>query len=101
MKLQGSKEAVSKSETIIYFYFPQNVSSMEPEQSVRLGALFQAPALEFSKLTDYMDLLLGLHSVVLTSIGQLFMWGYGGFGALRHSVYFRELLPRLVKAIEN
>ncbi|PON38742.1 Regulator of chromosome condensation 1/beta-lactamase-inhibitor protein II [Parasponia andersonii] len=39
----------------------------------------------------------GLHSVVLTTPGQAFTWGYGGFGALGHSVYHRELLPRLVE----
>ncbi|OWM73833.1 RCC1 domain-containing protein RUG3, mitochondrial isoform X1 [Punica granatum] len=39
----------------------------------------------------------GLHSVALTSAGQVFTWGYGGFGALGHSVYHRELLPRLVE----
>ncbi|KAI4308600.1 hypothetical protein L6164_031656 [Bauhinia variegata] len=38
----------------------------------------------------------GLHSVALTSIGEVFTWGYGGFGALGHSVYHRELFPRLV-----
>ncbi|KAF3445059.1 hypothetical protein FNV43_RR14752 [Rhamnella rubrinervis] len=39
----------------------------------------------------------GLHSVALISSGQVFSWGYGGFGALGHSVYHRELLPRLVE----
>ncbi|KAK2413943.1 Regulator of chromosome condensation (RCC1) family protein [Trifolium repens] len=39
----------------------------------------------------------GLHSVALTSTGEVFTWGYGGFGALGHSVYHRELFPRLVK----
>ncbi|KAE9453581.1 hypothetical protein C3L33_14545, partial [Rhododendron williamsianum] len=39
----------------------------------------------------------GLHSVALNSLGQVFTWGYGGFGALGHSVYHRELSPRLVK----
>ncbi|XP_059625121.1 RCC1 domain-containing protein RUG3, mitochondrial isoform X2 [Cornus florida] len=39
----------------------------------------------------------GLHSVALNSLGQVFTWGYGGFGALGHSVYHRELLPRLVE----
>ncbi|WCJ44693.1 Regulator of chromosome condensation (RCC1) family protein [Euphorbia peplus] len=39
----------------------------------------------------------GIHSVALTSLGQVFTWGYGGFGALGHSVYTRELLPRLVE----
>lgn len=43
----------------------------------------------------------GLHSVALTSTGQLFTWGYGGFGALGHSVYHRELLPRLVEGSWN
>ncbi|XP_052208958.1 RCC1 domain-containing protein RUG3, mitochondrial [Diospyros lotus] len=38
----------------------------------------------------------GLHSVALDSLGQVFTWGYGGFGALGHSVYHRELLPRIV-----
>ncbi|KAL2906845.1 RCC1 domain-containing protein RUG3 mitochondrial [Bienertia sinuspersici] len=36
----------------------------------------------------------GLHSVALTSLGQV---GYGGFGALGHTVYTRELVPRLVE----
>ncbi|KAJ4980383.1 hypothetical protein NE237_031220 [Protea cynaroides] len=39
----------------------------------------------------------GVHSVALTALGEVFTWGYGGFGALGHSVYTRELLPRLVK----
>ncbi|KAK6919817.1 Regulator of chromosome condensation, RCC1 [Dillenia turbinata] len=39
----------------------------------------------------------GVHSVALTSAGQVFTWGYGGFGALGHSVYHRELFPRLVE----
>ncbi|XP_061351815.1 RCC1 domain-containing protein RUG3, mitochondrial [Gastrolobium bilobum] len=39
----------------------------------------------------------GLHSVALTSAGEVFTWGYGGFGALGHSIYQRELFPRLVK----
>ncbi|KAF8007490.1 hypothetical protein BT93_K1494 [Corymbia citriodora subsp. variegata] len=39
----------------------------------------------------------GLHSVALDLLGQVFTWGYGGFGALGHSVYHRELLPRLVE----
>ncbi|VFR00214.1 unnamed protein product [Cuscuta campestris] len=40
----------------------------------------------------------GLHSVSLNVLGQVFTWGYGGFGALGHSVYTRELVPRLVEA---
>ncbi|CAH9101882.1 unnamed protein product [Cuscuta europaea] len=40
----------------------------------------------------------GLHSVALNVHGQVFTWGYGGFGALGHSVYTRELFPRLVEA---
>lgn len=39
----------------------------------------------------------GLHSIALDSRGHVFSWGYGGFGALGHSVYHRELLPRMVK----
>lgn len=39
----------------------------------------------------------GLHSVALTSLGHVFTWGYGGFGALGHTVYTRELAPRLVE----
>ncbi|GLT54663.1 hypothetical protein SLA2020_278450 [Shorea laevis] len=39
----------------------------------------------------------GLHSVALSSAGEVFTWGYGGFGALGHSVYHRELFPRLVE----
>uniref|UniRef100_A0A1J3H009 Ultraviolet-B receptor UVR8 n=1 Tax=Noccaea caerulescens TaxID=107243 RepID=A0A1J3H009_NOCCA len=38
----------------------------------------------------------GLHSVALTHKGDVFTWGYGGFGALGHSVYTRELVPRRV-----
>ncbi|XP_074588972.1 RCC1 domain-containing protein RUG3, mitochondrial isoform X1 [Curcuma longa] len=40
----------------------------------------------------------GIHSTALKRSGEVFTWGYGGFGALGHSVYHRELLPRLVKA---
>ncbi|KAK9285641.1 hypothetical protein L1049_024839 [Liquidambar formosana] len=43
----------------------------------------------------------GLHSVALDSLGQVFTWGYGGFGALGHSVYHRELFPRLVEGSWN
>ncbi|KAK1563347.1 hypothetical protein Q3G72_026281 [Acer saccharum] len=43
----------------------------------------------------------GMHSVALTSLGQIFTWGYGGFGALGHSVYHRELFPRLVEGAWN
>ncbi|CAN6701658.1 unnamed protein product [Malus baccata var. baccata] len=39
----------------------------------------------------------GLHSVALTATGEVYTWGYGGFGALGHSVYTRELFPRLVE----
>ncbi|EPS64187.1 hypothetical protein M569_10592, partial [Genlisea aurea] len=39
----------------------------------------------------------GLHSVALDAFGRVFSWGYGGFGALGHSVYHRELLPRQVE----
>ncbi|XP_020552160.1 probable E3 ubiquitin-protein ligase HERC2 isoform X2 [Sesamum indicum] len=39
----------------------------------------------------------GLHSVALDVLGRVFTWGYGGFGALGHSVYHRELLPKLVE----
>ncbi|KAG6607956.1 RCC1 domain-containing protein RUG3, mitochondrial, partial [Cucurbita argyrosperma subsp. sororia] len=39
----------------------------------------------------------GLHSVALNSLGQVLTWGYGGFGALGHSVYHSELSPRLVE----
>ncbi|KAG7613737.1 Regulator of chromosome condensation RCC1 [Arabidopsis suecica] len=38
----------------------------------------------------------GLHSVALTHQGDVFTWGYGGFGALGHKVYTRELVPRRV-----
>ncbi|KAL1562339.1 RCC1 domain-containing protein rug3, mitochondrial [Salvia divinorum] len=38
----------------------------------------------------------GLHSVALDVHGRVFTWGYGGFGALGHSVYHRELLPKMV-----
>ncbi|PIA37619.1 hypothetical protein AQUCO_03000285v1 [Aquilegia coerulea] len=43
----------------------------------------------------------GIHSVALTDDGEVFSWGYGGFGALGHSVYTRELLPRKVKEAWN
>ncbi|KAF8412656.1 hypothetical protein HHK36_000624 [Tetracentron sinense] len=43
----------------------------------------------------------GLHSIALTALGEVFTWGYGGFGALGHSVYHRELLPRMVKGVGN
>ncbi|KAI5590336.1 hypothetical protein BDE02_04G000300 [Populus trichocarpa] len=39
----------------------------------------------------------GVHSAAITSLGHIFTWGYGGFGALGHSVYHRELFPRLVE----
>ncbi|XP_073306950.1 RCC1 domain-containing protein RUG3, mitochondrial [Primulina huaijiensis] len=39
----------------------------------------------------------GLHSVALDSLGRVFTWGYGGFGALGHSVYHRELFPKMVE----
>lgn len=38
----------------------------------------------------------GIHSAALTTSGDVFTWGYGGFGALGHHVYHRELLPRQV-----
>lgn len=38
----------------------------------------------------------GLHSVALTHQGDVFTWGYGGFGALGHKVHTRELVPRRV-----
>lgn len=43
----------------------------------------------------------GVHSVALSLAGQVFTWGYGGFGALGHSVYTRELVPRLVEGPWN
>ncbi|KAJ0028328.1 hypothetical protein Pint_36517 [Pistacia integerrima] len=43
----------------------------------------------------------GVHSVALTSLGKISTWGYGGFGALGHSVYHRELFPRLVEGSWN
>ncbi|XP_051189657.1 RCC1 domain-containing protein RUG3, mitochondrial [Lolium perenne] len=39
----------------------------------------------------------GIHSAALTASGDVFTWGYGGFGALGHYVYHRELLPRKVE----
>ncbi|KAK8970774.1 hypothetical protein KSP40_PGU018841 [Platanthera guangdongensis] len=39
----------------------------------------------------------GIHSTALTRSGELFTWGYGGFGALGHYVNHRELLPRVVE----
>ncbi|CAN6205056.1 unnamed protein product [Urochloa humidicola] len=39
----------------------------------------------------------GIHSAALTTSGDIFTWGYGGFGALGHYVYHRELLPKQVK----
>ncbi|KAL5201645.1 hypothetical protein ABZP36_035999 [Zizania latifolia] len=38
----------------------------------------------------------GIHSAALTASGDVFTWGYGGFGALGHYAYHRELLPRQV-----
>ncbi|TVU10475.1 hypothetical protein EJB05_44009 [Eragrostis curvula] len=38
----------------------------------------------------------GIHSAALTTSGDVFTWGYGGFGALGHYVYHRELLPKRV-----
>uniref|UniRef100_A0ACD5XZ33 Uncharacterized protein n=1 Tax=Avena sativa TaxID=4498 RepID=A0ACD5XZ33_AVESA len=38
----------------------------------------------------------GIHSAALTASGDVFTWGYGGFGALGHYVYHRELLPKKV-----
>ncbi|XP_020252041.1 RCC1 domain-containing protein 1-like isoform X1 [Asparagus officinalis] len=38
----------------------------------------------------------GVHSTALSRKGEIFTWGYGGFGVLGHSVYHIELLPRLV-----
>ncbi|KAJ1290816.1 hypothetical protein BS78_02G272100 [Paspalum vaginatum] len=38
----------------------------------------------------------GIHSAALTTSGDVLTWGYGGFGALGHYVYHRELLPRKV-----
>ncbi|KAJ0027405.1 hypothetical protein Pint_36697 [Pistacia integerrima] len=43
----------------------------------------------------------GVHSVALTSLGKIFTWGFGGFGAVGHSVYHRELFPRLVEGSWN
>ncbi|KAJ6792815.1 ultraviolet-B receptor UVR8-like [Iris pallida] len=53
-------------------------------------------------LEDVRSLALGgLHSAALTRAGEALTWGYGGFGALGHSVYHRELLPRLVNGPWN
>ncbi|OVA15222.1 Regulator of chromosome condensation [Macleaya cordata] len=43
----------------------------------------------------------GIHSAALTTVGDVYTWGYGGFGALGHRVYTRELLPRMVKEAWN
>lgn len=43
----------------------------------------------------------GVHSTALTRSGEVFSWGYGGFGALGHSVYTRELLPRIINGPWN
>lgn len=43
----------------------------------------------------------GLHSIALDSLGQVFSWGYGGFGALGHRVYTREHFPRFVEGSWN
>ncbi|KAJ7519002.1 hypothetical protein O6H91_20G018700 [Diphasiastrum complanatum] len=43
----------------------------------------------------------GLHSVILTENGAVYTCGYGGFGALGHGVYQRELQPRLVEDLES
>ncbi|KAJ8760134.1 hypothetical protein K2173_010990 [Erythroxylum novogranatense] len=61
-------------------YFPTLNPNLDPVKCIALG---------------------GVHSVALTSLGQVFTWGYGGFGALGHSVYHRELLPRLVEGNWN
>ncbi|PWA85144.1 regulator of chromosome condensation (RCC1) family protein [Artemisia annua] len=39
----------------------------------------------------------GLHSVAVDSLGDVYSWGYGGFGALGHKVYTRELSPKRVE----
>ncbi|OVA07012.1 Regulator of chromosome condensation [Macleaya cordata] len=38
----------------------------------------------------------GIYSAALTTLGDVYTWGYGGFGALGHRVYTRELLPRMI-----
>ncbi|KAJ0088861.1 hypothetical protein Patl1_33085 [Pistacia atlantica] len=43
----------------------------------------------------------GVYSVALTSLGKVFTLGFGGFGAVGHSVYHRELFPRLVEGSWN
>lgn len=67
----------------------------------RLGFGHENPAF-LPTLNPYLDniksiSLGGMHSVALTYDGEVFTWGYGGFGALGHSVYTRELLPRKVE----
>ncbi|EOX93230.1 Regulator of chromosome condensation family protein isoform 1 [Theobroma cacao] len=67
----------------------------------RLGFGHENPAF-LPTLNPYLDsvssvALGGLHSVALTSLGEVFTWGYGGFGALGHHVYHRELIPRLLE----
>ncbi|KAH6755370.1 Regulator of chromosome condensation family protein [Perilla frutescens var. hirtella] len=55
------------------------------------------PALNPNLESDVRSIALGgLHSVALDVSGHVYTWGYGGFGALGHSVYHRELLPKLV-----
>ncbi|KAK4765835.1 hypothetical protein SAY87_007477 [Trapa incisa] len=71
----------------------------------RLGFGHEDPVFEPKLNPNLVDVsciaLGGFHSVALTSSGQVFTWGYGGFGALGHSVYHRELLPRLVEGSWN
>ncbi|OMO88986.1 Regulator of chromosome condensation, RCC1 [Corchorus olitorius] len=67
----------------------------------RLGFGHENPSF-LPTLNPYLDsvssvALGGIHSVALTSQGEVFTWGYGGFGALGHHVYHRELIPRLVE----
>ncbi|XP_051136090.1 RCC1 domain-containing protein RUG3, mitochondrial isoform X1 [Andrographis paniculata] len=56
------------------------------------------PTPNFNLESDVRTIALGgLHSVALDVHGRVFTWGYGGFGALGHSVYHRELLPKMVE----
>ncbi|THU68662.1 hypothetical protein C4D60_Mb08t06220 [Musa balbisiana] len=45
---------------------------------------------------EWLCLTAGKHGILIMEFYPSFM-GYGGFGALGHSVYHRELLPRVVK----
>lgn len=43
----------------------------------------------------------GLHSLILTEGGEIYSFGFGGFGALGHGVFTRELVPKKLEILEN